>query len=336
MEALIRSGLASGLFYGAEVLLANGPEVQLHRAYGTFDGTRPLDKDAIFDVASLTKPVATASLLLALGLPLDSRVSHYIPAFKDGEKASITLLQLAAHLSGLPATQRFIETCTTAEDTFRALLNVPLKASPGTAVTYSCLGYMLLGKVLEAHTGQPLDALFARHIAVPAGMKDSGFRPAPSPRLVPSGIRPHNGGQPGVVNDSNAWLMGGVSGNAGLFATAADLHRFACRLLDERKGAARMFQNQAPVGHTPRSLGWEIKHAPAASCGPDFPDGAIGHTGFTGTALWMDKNSGLIAILLTNRSAISHRRTLEMFKLFRHRFFKQATVQRKDLRAKIS
>lgn len=309
MDALIQSGINSGLFYGAEVLVARGPEVEHHKAYGTFDGTRPLTQNAIFDVASLTKPVATAALLLALGLPLDSRVSGYIPAFQGGEKEQVTLRHLAAHLSGLPATVRFIETCTTPEDTFAALLNVPLATPPGVAVTYSCLGYMLLGKVLEAHTGQKLDGLFAEHIARPAGMVDSGFLPAPSARLVPSGNRPHNGGAPGVVNDSNAWMMGGVSGNAGLFATAADLHRFAlwCRKFPE------MFTTQSPKGTPPRSIGFEL-HPPMAS-----------HTGFTGTALWINPDSGRIAILLSNRTAISQRGTRAAMKAFRAEFIESLT-----------
>jgi len=321
MEALIQSGLDSGLFYGAEVLVASGPKVQLHRAYGSYDGTRPLGKNAIFDVASLTKPVATASLLLALGLPLDSPVYRYIPAFQGSGKELVTLRHLAAHLSGLPATERFIESCKTSEDTVQALLKVPLETAPGKAVTYSCLGYMLLGKALEAHTGQPLNALFATHIAQPAGMVDSGFLPATSARLVPSGNRPHNGGALGVVNDSNAWLMGGVSGNAGLFSTAPDLHRFA----QWSRKFPEIWQNQAPQGAPPRSIGWELKTptAPPPSCGADFPNGAIGHTGFTGTAMWATPHNGLTAILLTNRTARSHRGSLNEMKAFRHRFFAQ-------------
>ncbi len=309
MDALIQSGLDSGLFYGAEMLVAQGPNVQHHKAYGTFDGTRPLHKGAIFDVASLTKPVATASLLLRLGLPLDSLVTRHIPAFNGGEKGTVTLRHLAAHLSGLPATVRFIERCKTPEETFQALLNVPLETTPGETVTYSCLAYMLLGKVLEAHTGQPLNTLFSQLIALPAGMVNSGFLPIDSTRLVPSGNRPHNGGQLGVVNDSNAWLMGGVSGNAGLFTTAPDLHRFAQWSLQ----MPEMFANQSPKGTTPRTIGFEL-NAPAVS-----------HTGFTGTSLWINPESKRIAILLTNRTAVSHRDTLAAMKAFREQFYNAVT-----------
>lgn len=324
MEALLQSGLQSGLFFGAEVLVAKGGNVQTHKVYGTNDGTRVLEKNAVFDVASLTKPVVTASLLIKLGLPLEGKVSQYIPRYTGGGKEAVTLCHLAAHLSGLPPTQRFIARRKTPEETFEALLSVPLETLPGEAVSYSCLGYMLLGKVLEAHTGQPLQQLFEAHIATPAGMLDSGFLPLQNGidprRLVPSGNRPHNSGQLGVVNDSNAWLMGGVSGNAGLFSTAPDLHRFAQWILS--RPMQPMFENQSPKGLVARSIGFEVQ-APAhlASCGPDFPASAIGHTGFTGTSIWIDPKSELISILLCNRTAKSQRGNKEAFRQFRADFY---------------
>jgi CubicO group peptidase (beta-lactamase class C family) len=208
---------------------------------------------------------------------------------------------------------RFIESCTTPEETFEALINVPLKPPPAQAVAYSCLGYMLLGKVLETHTGQSLQTLFQEHIATPAGMEHSGFLPLQngiSPqRIVPSGRR-----SPGIVHDSNAWLMGGISGNAGLFSTALDLHRFALWLL--KTPPPEMFASQPPaVG---RTIGFELQTSThPASCGPDFPVGAVGHTGFTGTSLWFEPNSELIVVILTNRAAVSHRGNMEDMARFR-------------------
>ncbi len=325
MEALLQSGIKTGLYHGAVILVAKGGDIRLHKAYGTYNGIRPLTTNAIFDIASLTKPVATASLLLALGLPLEAKASTYLPQLSGPQKGSITLRQLASHSAGLPPTVRFSDFCQTRDEARAALYNVPLDHPPGQQVAYSCLGYLLLGEVLEKASGQSLATLFDHHIAKPCGMKSSGYTPLKSgmdpARIVPNRPAPS---QAGIVHDSNARLFGGIAGNAGLFSTAQDLHRFACLLLDESKGAAYMFKNQSPAGDTPRSLGWEIKHSPTASCGPSFPDGAIGHTGFTGTALWMDKKSGLIAILLTNRSAITHSGTLNEIKLFRHKFFAQA------------
>ncbi len=340
MDALIQSGLASGLFYGAEVLVARRGGVPLHRAYGTYNGTRPLEKDSVFDIASLTKPVATASLLLALGLPLESKVCAYLPAFSGGDKGQVTLRQLAAHSAGLPPTVRFSNVCTTRAEARAALLAVPLAQPPGQRVVYSCLGYMLLGEVLEAASGQPLAALFSTRIAGPVGMAASGYTPlqtALNPaRLVPAKPAP---ARAGLVHDSNAGVFGGSAGNAGLFSTARDLHRFARMVLEggHRGGRAiipahrlaAFFQNQSPTGQPARSLGWELKGAANTppSCGPDFPDGAIGHTGFTGTAMWLEPKTGLIAILLANRTAISHSGTLEDMQRFRHRFFKLAAAR---------
>ena len=331
LRALVQRNIAQGLFFGAEWLLARRDKLLLHEAAGTMDGTRPLVPGALFDVASLTKPVATASVLLSLGLPLDSPVARYLPGFTGGGRDAVTLRQLAAHTSGLPATRRFIETCATPDEVFTALMSVPLDHAPGSTVVYSCLGYMLLGKVAEAAAGRRLDALFAENVAAPAGMTDSGFLPlengVEAGRIVPTGARPHNHGRPGVVNDSNAWASGGVSGNAGLFSTARDLHRFAQMLLDPAPPfpVRAMLENQSPAGQPGRSVGFEFNLPDhPASCGADFPAGAVGHTGFTGTSLWIDPASGLIVVLLTNRTAVSHRGNLAAMPGFRRAFHASA------------
>ncbi len=331
MDSLVEFALEENLFYGAEVLVAQRDGVRLHKAYGTFDGVRPLVENAVFDVASLSKPVATASLLLALGLPLGRKVSAYIPAFSGGGKEDVTLGQLAAHTAGFAPTTRFIETCRTPEEVFEALLQQPLSGKPGSRVVYSCLGYMLLGKVIEIAAGKDLNRLFHEMIAARLDMHDSTFLPhshgIDPARLVPTGTRPHNRGKPGIVHDSNAFVSGGISGNAGLFSTVRDLHRFALMLLDKTPlfPPDPMFGHFTPAGQTPRTIGWELKRPGVVpSCGSDFPDGAIGHTGFTGTSIWIDRKSGLIAILLSNRSAVSHDRTREAMGEFRHRFHRLA------------
>lgn len=333
LRALVQGRIGDGLFLGAEWLVARGPEVLLHQAAGTLDGKRALAPGAVFDVASLTKPVATASTLLSLDLPLDSPVARYLPQFTGGGRDAVTLRQLAAHSSGLPATRRFIETCQGPAEVAAALMAVPLTQPPGRRVVYSCLGYMLLGMAIEAAAGRRLDALFAERVAAPAGMTDSCFLPlengAEPARLVPSGTRPHNHGAPGIVNDSNAWISGGVSGNAGLFTTANDLHRFAQMLLGPAPPFAvqPMFENQSPVGQPGRSIGFEVNlPGRPASCGAGFPALAVGHTGFTGVSLWIDGESGLIAIALTNRTAVSHRGNLAQMPGFRRDFHRLAAL----------
>ena len=324
VSTLVNKHIESGLFFGAEVLLAQGHKVLFRETFGTTDGTHPLPQNAVFDVASLTKPVVTASLLLALGLPLSARAVQYLPAFKGGGKETITLHQLATHCAGLPPTVRFSETCGSSDAAYEALLNVPLAHPPGHKVVYSCLGYLLLGKILEAASGQSLQSLFQTRLAEPLEMVDSGFLPLSSTitkkRLVPAGNQGHAAFQPGIVHDGNARLFGGVAGNAGLFTTVEDLHRFAQNLISPSPlfSPALMFANQSTSGDIPRSIGWEVQSNQwPASCGPAFFEGAIGHTGFTGTSIWLDKASGTLMIVLSNRSAISHSGTLDEMRQFR-------------------
>ncbi|HGG06713.1 MAG TPA: class A beta-lactamase-related serine hydrolase [Aliiroseovarius sp.] len=321
LRSLMNRGGAAGLFQAGEALVARHQSVLARVAVGTEAG-------AVYDLASLTKPVATASILLHLVrqgvLELGAPVSQYLPAFRH---ADVTLRHLAAHMSGLPATAEFAMACTSQEEARAALFATALTTRPGTQVTYSCLGYLVLGEVIGAATGLPLNALFQDLVATPLGLTQTGFTPLSTgikpARIVPSGTCPYrNIALKGRVHDSNAGLFGGVAGNAGLFGSARDLHLFAADLITRRAGFEPMFQAQTPAGQTPRSIGWEIKlpGAEPPSCGPKFPDFSIGHTGFTGTFLWLDPVSGLIAILLSNRTALSFRDTIPAMQGFRHDF----------------
>ena len=333
LRKLAKKGISTGLYHGAEYLLANKENILMNEVLGSFDGTRPLKNNAVFDVASLTKPVVVASLLLSFNLPLDEKVSTFEPKFSGGGKETVTLRHLAAHMAGFAPTRRFLDFCQTRRKVLEALLDMPLDYPPGSDVVYSCLGYMLLGKVIEHVGGQNLHNLFLERIAAPIGMVDSGFLPLENDmepeRIVPCGKRPHMRGKAGIVHDSNAWAMGGVAGSAGLFSTAGDLHRFASMLMAQTPlfDTGPMFAQQTPNGAVARTIGFELKRAgEMPTCGPDFPDCSIGHTGFTGTSLWLDKQSGLIAIFLSNRSAISHRDTLSRMKIFRYEFHRLAKL----------
>ncbi len=321
LRSLMNRGVAAGLFQAGEALVARRDTVLAHV-------TTRAPENAVYDLASLTKPVATASILLYLVrqgvLDLDAPAQRYLPTFPHED---ITLRHLAAHMSGLPATAEYILTCDSHADVRKALFTTSLASRPGTQVTYSCLGYLVLGEVIEAVTGKLLSALFQDLIATPLGMTQTGFTPISAgidpAKIMPSGTCPYRKiTLTGIVHDSNAALFDGVAGNAGLFGTARDLHRFAADLLARRSGFQEMFQSQTPPGQTPRSIGWEIKlpGAEPPSCGPDFPDFAIGHTGFTGTFLWLDPASGLIAILLSNRTALSFRDTIPAMQQLRSDF----------------
>ena len=329
IASVVDRAIEERLFPGAEVLVARGGDIALHLRRGTSDGQHPLARDAIFDLASLTKPVATAAMLerlLAAGeVRLEDRASRFLPAFVGAGREAITLRQLAGHFSGLPAQVRMADFLSGAEEARAYLLHIAPEHAPGERVVYSCIGYLLLGEVIAAVTGQPLDAAFGELVAGPLGLSDTLYaahrRPDLAARLVPTAPPERPGApRPGEVSDSTARLLGGVVGNAGLFSSARDLHGFARACLDG--GCARPTQRLSPPGMVPpRTLGWELRSADFAdaSCGPGFPAPSIGHTGFTGTSLWIAPESGLIVIVLSNRTWFSHRGTLKEMAAFRHR-----------------
>ncbi len=343
LSQLLEAGQGAGLWLGAEALVARGQRVLFHRALG-----QAAERETpVWDMASLTKPVATASVLLSLGLPLEAPVSRWLPEYGQGDKARVTLRDLAAHTAGLAPEYRFIDHCRSPQEARAALLALPLQGAPGQGVSYSCLGYLLLGLALERAGGADLNILFHRHVAAPLGLDDSGFLPlehgTDPARIMPAGKQGHSGGQPGIVHDSSAFAFGGIAGNAGLFGSARDLLRFARMLLSDAPPfpVQPMFAPQSPPGQPARSIGFEVNtrgdtpgdthgNTPgsmsenAASCGPGFPAGAVGHTGFTGTSLWVDPPSGLIVILLSNRSAVSHRGNLADMAAFRRAFHRRA------------
>jgi serine-type D-Ala-D-Ala carboxypeptidase len=343
LDRLVRQEIADRLFPGIEILVARGDDVLLHRSWGTLDGdgAHPLECGTIFDLASLTKPVATAAVLMTLvdqgALRLDDPVRRHIPDFGGDGKDRITLRHLASHTAGLPATEMLLENFTSRDAALAHLLALPLAHAPATQMVYSCLGYLILGEVIERVTGAPLAEQFRDRIAAPLGMADTTFSPISAGldthRIAPTGRCPWRGKDlRGVVHDSNSYLFGGQGGNAGLFSTATDLLAFARMLLGggqsilSAAALAELFCNQNPQGLTARSIGWEVQTGPgdAASCGPDFATGAIGHTGYTGTSLWIDPVDRRIVIALSNRVFYSHADTVPRMVAFRERLHRLA------------
>ncbi len=223
-----------------------------------------------------------------------------------------------------------MERFTSRHDALAHLLALPLDHPPGTRMVYSCLGYLILGEVIERGAGASLPDLFANRIAGPLGMSDTLFSPLSAGidphRIAPTGRCPWQGKDlHGVVHDSNSYLFGEHGGNAGLFSTAADLLAFARMLLGggvlSATALTQMFGNQNPPGLTPRSIGWEVQTGAGepASCGPDFATGAIGHTGYTGTSLWLDPADRRIVIALSNRVFYAHSDTVPRMVAFRKR-----------------
>jgi len=328
---LIEAAIRRRLFPGMELLVARGEEVLLHEAWGTLEvgpEAAPMQPGTVFDIASLTKPLATATALLILMekgmLGLEDKAADYFPEYDAPEKRGITLRHLLTHTAGLPDWADLYSEADTPAAALQRLVNVPLKHPTGTAMVYSDLGYLLLGEIVRRAGGQTLGETFHQHIAHPLQLRHTAYNPLEQdwePPIAPTQyctfrqqlLR-------GIVHDENAYAFGGEAGHAGLFSTAADLHRFARMILHEgeldgvrllaRRTVALMTANHNPPRLAPRGLGWDIKGDTYGytSCGALMHKGAVGHTGFTGCSLWMEPDSGLTVILLSNRVHISRDR----------------------------
>ncbi|MGJ8526979.1 serine hydrolase domain-containing protein [Maritalea sp.] len=327
LDDLIGKAIGERTFPSIEVLVATGSSTLAHGVWGSpTNNDVPLKFNSVFDVASVTKPVATATLLRQLiregAVSLSDKVAHFVPAFLGDNKEDITLGQLAFHVSGLPADMPLAKMTDDRETAHQLLMDVALSHEPGAKMIYSCLGYILLGEVIEHVLNVPLERAFNNYVAKPLDLKDTLFRPHTrrhfAERIVPT-VKPDNtnNARTGVVHDSTSRLLGGNKGNAGLFSTAKDLHKFALALLEEQDTLT--FENGNPNHLVARTLGWELKTSAEddCSCGRAFPINSIGHTGFTGTSLWIDPASELIVIALSNRTYFSHRENLPAMKDFR-------------------
>jgi uncharacterized protein YbbC (DUF1343 family)/CubicO group peptidase (beta-lactamase class C family) len=274
----------------------------------------PMTLDTVFDLASLTKVIVTTTAVLQLAearrLDLDRPVAAYWPAFAQGGKQGITVRELLAHRSGLRAGVQ-AGGAGRAEVLRRVAADPPVDA-PGLRTVYGDVNFIVLGEVVRRVSGVPLETYARRRILAPLGMRDSGFLPGVAVR---SRTAPTAGqeGIPlrGVVHDPTARGMGGVAGHAGLFASAGDVVRFAQALLKRRtllapRSVEALQQAQAPEGTpgdpAPRGLGWELAAPLVANRDALFAAGAVGHTGYTGTGLWIDFAQGRFIVVLSNRT----------------------------------
>ena len=292
----------------------------------TYEGSAPaVQPETVFDLASLTKVIATtaaAMLLVDRGLlDLDERLGDILPGFVIGMepgsgKEHVTLRMLLAHTSGLPAYATLFREHTTPAALLRATLQLPLEAKPGTRTEYSDFGFILLGKVIEVLSGEPLDAFCAREIFAPLGLETTRFCP---PREARPAIPPTENDQSfrgrviqGEVQDENCFVLGGVAGHAGVFANVQDLLRFAqCILAQGRTQDGKpLFQpgtvsqfatRQGPPDSKSRALGWDVP-TEGSSSGRYFGPRSIGHLGYSGCSLWIDPDQELAVALLTNRT----------------------------------
>lgn len=324
-------GCAFGMLAGGEVLLQNA------RGRFTYDhDATAVTPDTIYDLASVTKVVATtaaAMLLYQRGqLELDAPLGEFLPGFVVGRPPGdharhVKLRHLLGHNSGLPGYVEFFRTVSTPAALYRACLELTLEAEPGTRAEYSDPGFILLGKALEVCTREYLAPWVRREVFQPLGLASTGFCPAPSarPAIPPTeedtALR-HRRIQ-GEVQDENAWLLKGAAGHAGLFSNVPDLLRFAGAILKavagekvsssepsgifDRATVEFFAQRQGPDGSS-RALGWDTPSA-NSSAGKHFSSHSIGHLGYSGCSLWIDLDAQIAVVLLTNRTWPDRRAT---------------------------
>jgi serine-type D-Ala-D-Ala carboxypeptidase len=313
---VVLSGLAARAYPAALVEVGRSRGPIWREAFGrlTYDAGAPDARlDTVFDLASLTKVIATTSLVMRAiresRLALDTRVADRLPDWTGDERAPITIGHLLDHSSGLPAHARLWEHARGRAAFERAIAQLPVERTPGTASVYSDVGFILLGFLLEDSGGTSLD----RQLAPLSSSMSGEVRYLPPadwrPRVAPTEVDVSRASAPHVdVHDENAAALGGVAGHAGLFGTAGAVGRFAQIVLATfqaptalgRPEEMRRFATRTGVPGSSRALGWDTM-LPTSSCGTRMSPRAIGHTGFTGTSLWIDPEKDVYVVWLTNR-----------------------------------
>jgi CubicO group peptidase (beta-lactamase class C family) len=314
---IVSEGVSARAYPGAVVEVGTETEALWRQAFGyhTYEpNAPPTTLETIFDLASLTKVTATCTLgmqAVEIGrLPLEDPVARWIGAWRGADREHVTIRDLFEHTSGLTAYLPFFRDHRGRQEYERAICSLPLEYRPRTVSVYSDLGFILLGFIIEDASGRRLERLFDP-IARAVAPEPLLFNPPRSlrPIIAPTEMDEWRGRMlVGEVHDENAWALGGAAGHAGLFGTAGAVGAFARLVLRGLRGehtlaapeTFRLFATRSDVAASSRALGWDTA-LPSSSCGRLMSLSAIGHTGFTGTSLWIDHKRGLYFVLLTNR-----------------------------------
>lgn len=324
---ILDAAVRDSVFPGAIAVVGTRDGVLVERAAGHLDWAPSPAPDAstLWDLASLTKVVALTTAVMQLTergmIELDAPVGRYLPEFTGAGKERVTVRHLLTHSSGLPAWRPLYREAPTADSAMALVFAAPLDTVPGARMVYSDLGAILLGQIVVRVSGEPFDRYVQTRILDPLGMRDTQFRPPRAlwPRVAPTEVDTvwRKRQMRGEVHDENAYALGGVSSHAGLFSTARDVTRFARMMLGggtldgtviaAPETIARFTRIQDPaLSH--RALGWETPNG-KNSGGHLLSSKAFGHTGFTGTSLWIDRENNLFVLLLSNRVNPTRERT---------------------------
>ncbi len=319
IDEVVAAGIADGEMPGAVVLIARHGRIAWLRAYGdriVEPQRAEMTTDAVFDLASITKPVATATSVMLLvesgRVGLEDRVGLHIPEFANNGKDDVTVAQLLTHQSGLIADNALKDYDDDPATSFERINALPLQTPPGTHFRYSDVGFLVLGELIERVSGQNVHEFSQEHVFRPLGMADTGYCPSPElrARCTPTEQRAGEWIQ-GEVHDPRAHRLDGIAGHAGLFSTAEDLAVYAQMLLgDGEYQGVRILQPETVElmttardvpGENRRTPGWDARSGYSSNRGEGLSEQAFGHGGFTGTVLWIDPGLDLFYIFLSSR-----------------------------------
>ena len=322
VDQAVEQGIERGVYPGAVVVIGRRDSIIYARGYGHFTWARtspvPVPDSTLWDIASISKVMGTASAVMRLvdagRIELDAPLRRYLPRFSGGLKDQVTVRMLLDHTSGLRSYAPFFKRARSRAQAIELLYGERPTRRPGDLPVYSDLNAMLLGLVVETVSGMPLDRFVAREVFEPLELGQTTYHPSPvlRRRTMPSAVWR---GQPvqGQVNDPNAAIMGGAAGHAGIFSTGLDLARYAQVWLRGGTGPKGQWVSATTIrrfltrgaNSGPRLLGWdtpELNLAEPSLFGTLISDAAYGHTGFTGTELWIDPTRDLFLVFLTNRT----------------------------------
>jgi CubicO group peptidase (beta-lactamase class C family) len=318
VEALLNRAIVDKVFSGSVFAYGNSDGIVAKGSVGTLAwGGEQVEIDSIWDLASVTKPLVILSIMKLFEqgeVSLDDPISYFLPSYTGTDKATITLFELLTHTSGIPGQQPLYKHAKTPEDMKVAVRQLPLRSKPGTNVEYTSQGFMILGDIIEEVVGKRLDDVMDELVFRPVGINDTMFNPPDNlfNRIAATEYCPWREQTVlGQVHDENCVILEGIAGHAGLFGTAEDLAAICQMMLclgSTPQGeflrpptVQLMTKNHTKSLNLARSLGWQAKDRKASPAGDLFSPFSYGHTGFTGTSLWLDPATDVFAILLTNR-----------------------------------
>lgn len=318
IDRIVKEGLAEGQMAGAVVVAASSTEILFADAYGHRQlepQTKPMTLETLFDLASITKPVATACSVMKLvelgEVDPDAPVARYLPEFASGGKDAVTVTDLLLHQGGLIPDNALGDYDDGPGVAWERICALELTHAPGESFVYSDVGFIVLGKLVERVSGQRLDRFTAERLFKPLAMDETGFNPPPElARRAAATERRDGQWMVGEVHDPRAFRLDGVAGHAGLFSTAGDLVTFGRMLLGDgaeegtRVLAAetvREMQKPRKISRGRRALGWDVRSPYSSNRGETLSQAAFGHGGFTGTVFWIDTQRDLVFVFLSNR-----------------------------------